>query len=83
MALKKSVLFKSINISDAYLRIFQFEGNKDRLHVGLEFCKDSGSERFDSLTIQNIPFDISGKNPIAQAYDYIKSLPEFAGATDC
>ena len=83
MALKKSVLFKSINIADAYLRIFQFEGNKDHLHVGLEFCKDSGSERFDSLTIQNIPFDINGKNPIAQAYDYIKSQPEFADSQDC
>lgn len=83
MALKKSVLFKGINIADAYLRIFQFEGNKDRLNVGLEFCKDSSSERFDSLTIQNIPFDINGKNPIAQAYDYIKSQPEFADSQDC
>ena len=28
-------------------------------------------------------YDIEGSNPIAQAYEYLKTLPEFAGATDC
>jgi len=28
-------------------------------------------------------YDINGKNPIAQAYDHAKTLPEFAGAVDC
>lgn len=27
-------------------------------------------------------YDLSGSNPIEQAYVYIKTLPEFAGATD-
>ena len=27
--------------------------------------------------------DLNGKNFIAQAYNYLKTLPEFAGATDC
>ena len=83
MALKHTVNFKGIQVQDAYLRVFQFEGNKEKMHIGLEFCKDASSERFDSLTIQNIPFDINGKNPIAQAYDYIKSQPEFADSQDC
>jgi hypothetical protein len=30
-----------------------------------------------------IPYDIDGDNPIRQAYLHLKSLPEFAGATDC
>jgi len=28
-------------------------------------------------------YDLTGANPIAQAYAHIKTLPEFAGATDC
>jgi hypothetical protein len=29
------------------------------------------------------PLDLNGPNPIKQAYLHLKSLPEFAGATDC
>jgi len=28
-------------------------------------------------------YDITGENPIKQAYEYLKTLPEFANATDC
>jgi len=28
-------------------------------------------------------YDLNGLNPIAQTYNYLKSLPEFDGAVDC
>ena len=28
-------------------------------------------------------YAITGENPIKQAYEYLKTLPEFANATDC
>ena len=28
-------------------------------------------------------YDITGENPIKQAYEYLKTLSEFANATDC
>jgi hypothetical protein len=28
-------------------------------------------------------YAIEGQNPIKQAYEYLKTLPEFAGAVDC
>ena len=28
-------------------------------------------------------YAIDGLNPIAQAYNYVKTLPEFVGAVDC
>ena len=28
-------------------------------------------------------YDITGENPIKQAYEYLKTLPEFSNATDC
>ena len=29
------------------------------------------------------PYDIEGVNPIKQAYEHLKTLPEFEGAVDC
>ena len=29
------------------------------------------------------PLNLEGHNPIKQAYEYLKTLPEFANATDC
>jgi hypothetical protein len=29
------------------------------------------------------PYDIEGGNPIKQAYEYLKTLPEFESAEDC
>jgi hypothetical protein len=28
-------------------------------------------------------YDINGENPVRQAYLHLKTLPEFANATDC
>ena len=28
-------------------------------------------------------YDLDGPNPIKQAYEYLKTLPEFSNATDC
>ena len=28
-------------------------------------------------------YNITGENPIKQAYEYLKTLPEFSHATDC
>lgn len=32
---------------------------------------------------RNFKINLEGKNFIAQAYDHLKTLPEFAGAEDC
>lgn len=36
----------------------------------------------DSAAHMNVPYDIEGPNPFAQAYEYLKTLPAFAGAQD-
>ena len=55
--------------------------------------KDKISFHVRSYTAQDKPFfveevlstkyDLDGANPIKQAYEHLKTLPEFAGATDC
>jgi len=34
-------------------------------------------------SVLSCAYSLDGENPIAQAYAYVKTLPEFAGSTDC
>jgi hypothetical protein len=83
MALKKTIKFKGIEIKNAYIRVWKFEGSKSEIFIGVGFYKDSESEIFDSKTFNITSYNLDGSNPIAQAYEHLKTLPEFAGAEDC
>ena len=85
MALEKSVITaQGFDADDAYHRvegvqllgkanmIFQVRSYKDRSRV-LAF----GDSAYQAA------YSLEGANPIAQAYTYLKTLPEFAGAIDC
>lgn len=82
MAIKKTVLYKEIEIKDAYIKVSGFSGNKSTLQVVVTVQAASGKPIIDSNQI-SIPYVLDGKNPIAQAYEYLKTLPDFAGAIDC
>lgn len=45
--------------------------------------KDSANGVFLQQSKYQFPIDLYGKNAISQAYGFIKTLPEFEGATDC
>lgn len=38
---------------------------------------------FFTESVLSCAYAIDGQNPIKQAYEHLKTLPEFAGATDC
>lgn len=38
---------------------------------------------FFEESVLSCAYQLNGDNPIKQAYDHLKTLPEFAGATDC
>ena len=69
---------------NAYHRIENVTiSNKNSLQFEIKSYKDSQSKlAFDNLIFVT-DYDIEGDNPIAQAYAHLKTLPEFAGATDC
>jgi hypothetical protein len=88
MALKKSMSltnnFGDQTQIDCYVRAT--EVNCSKLHgvVKIALLRD-GTERV--LENRDILFDVSvapgAKNIWEQAYDHLKTLPEYAGATDC
>jgi len=86
MALRKDLTVQKENFSgslvakDAYWKITSISGNKHGFIVSVDaFVNDVFSERKISSFVPML----DGQNFIRQAYDHLKTLPEFVGATDC
>lgn len=85
MALMKSLQiskpgFTGVLVADAYWKIEQIGGNKTQITVEVGAYVDGTIAQ--QSTYQFAP-DMAGGNFIAQAYEYLKRLPEFSGAEDC
>lgn len=84
MALKKSIDFKGILVSDAYIKIAIttiLPGN-EQAEVHVHYLASSEGVAFLSEGFQFV-YDLNGANPIVQAYNHLKTLEAFAGAEDC
>jgi hypothetical protein len=86
MALTKSIL-KPINgeqttFSNAYIKIFRISGSKSLINASIETLSEKNGKQLEK-TVHSFRPTLDGSNFIAQAYEQIKQLPEFADATDC
>lgn len=84
MALKKTVVtIHGFNADDAYHRV---EGlrieDKTKIVFNVRSAKDKDSIAFADQSFE-CQYDIDGKNPLAQAYAFLKSTDAFNDATDC
>ena len=87
MALKKTFTLMSnfdteITFPDCYIRVTFLESTKLTSKVTYGIFK-SAEEKLLRKSEFIFTHNLDGKNFIAQAYDHMKTLPEFAGATDC
>lgn len=86
MALKKTVLAVfGVSIIDAYHRVEMVMINPKN-EMSFRVRSYAGSP--DSLpcfadAVFATSYDMSGASPFEQAYLYLKTLPDFADATDC
>lgn len=85
MALRKNTIVQGgVEVTDAYLKAMPVNVvGKTSLWISVQVLKDE--EQLTPVTTITLtgPYDINGANPIKQAYDYIKTLPEFEGSVDC
>jgi hypothetical protein len=95
MALKKSItktcpstaLFDGtkvesnpVTVSDVfYIKVEAVTGTKEKANCSVSFV----GEKIKMQKIYEFAHDLNGLNYIKQAYEHLKTLPEFAGATDC
>lgn len=87
MALTKNVTLKNNFGEDsvfgnAYIRVDKVIAGKASMVASVAFYKAKDGA---AITTQQheCPVDLDGGNFIKQAYEHIKTLPEFAGAVDC
>jgi hypothetical protein len=86
MAIQKSIEFTTqygkITVPNCYICINSVEINKTEATAAIIFYRDN---KINALQEQSHPFayDLEGSNPIKQAYEHLKTLPEFTDAVDC
>lgn len=85
MALTKFLSYKSLPESPVYVAISSLTLGKAetaRMTFGYSYQVDKDSPSFDFGSAE-CSYDLSGGDAYQQAYEHLKTLPGFAGATDC
>lgn len=84
MALLIDTTHKGIPVTGAYVTVVMPTVSMDKATVsfGVWYSADREHEHFHADS-KEAPYSIDGGDPFAQAYRYLKTLPEFADATDC
>jgi hypothetical protein len=87
MALLKNMTVKSnfgdeVVFKDVYIKIDTLTGNKDSLKLKVSGKKQQNDNVVFGKDYVFTP-NLSGANFIRQGYEHLKTLPEFAGSTDC
>ena len=85
MALEKSVVSpQGFDALQAYHRVENIGFlQKTNMTFNVVSYKNKDTNTEFARNNVSIEYDIDGANPIKQAYNHLKTLPEFAGATDC
>lgn len=65
----------------AYIKVVSISGDKSKVYATVNF---SGAiQQFVRQYDVPVSVENGAKNFVAQVYDYLKTLPEFADAVDC
>jgi hypothetical protein len=65
----------------AYVKVTSIHGDKNQINANVNFKGDT--KEFNRQYQVPMSFEFNAPNFIAQVYAHLKTLPEFAGATDC
>jgi hypothetical protein len=83
MTVSRDIEFVGLVQLPVYCKVTQIHGSKDAMVASVSMMHmASGGPVVDCRSVAFV-LDLDGPNFIAQAYAHAKSLPEFAGATDC
>jgi hypothetical protein len=73
---------ESVSTDVLYVKVANTVGTKQNLTASVNFI-DQQLDKLVAHKQYEFPLNLDGPNPIKQAYLYLKTLPEFSGATDC
>jgi hypothetical protein len=73
---------KDVVFQNCYFKVSHLAGSKLGLAVSVDAMPSKDGSTISRTEFRFTP-SMGADNFIAQAYNYLKTLPEFAGATDC
>ena len=86
MALQKTITHSVDLAGDiqmtAYIRVESLDGNKEKINAKTVYRKDNSEGAMIKHEWWSFVPSLDGENFITQAYEHLKTLPEFAGAAD-
>ena len=71
----------SLTASNAYFKVRDVTASKTSASMIVDVFTSQGGTGLDAIKYEFV-VSLDGNNFIAQAYEHLKTLPEFAGATD-
>jgi hypothetical protein len=85
MALQQQIKFKTqfgeISVDNVYIKVVDVVASKQEGIANLRYFKGKDGNVLKESKF-DFPVELDGKNFIAQAYEHIKTLPEFSQAID-
>lgn len=81
MALQLAKTKFGVTFNNAYHRVERVSVSKTSVDFSVTVLHEADGEAIDYASYQ-MAYDPAGTEPLTQAYTYLKSLPEFAGAID-
>jgi hypothetical protein len=86
MALSKTVVKQAwgqdLSIPNVYIKVNQIKASKELAEATITYSVD-GEVKETKGIVFNVDVADGSVNFIKQAYEHLKTLPEFSGATDC
>lgn len=67
----------------SYVKVLSVSGGKNSVTADVLYIKDNKDGEFIKHDFFSFTPDMNGGNFIQQAYQHLKSLPDFSGAVDC
>ncbi len=81
MAIRKDFEYKGLVVVGAYIRVNNLCGNKSSLGITVGIY--TSTDNLITTSDYQFDYNVDGANPFVQAYEYIKTLPEYTDAIDC
>jgi hypothetical protein len=87
MALQKTLFLTNnfgttTELKDCYIKVSTISGDKNRLRFVISIMSGPDGSTYEQQEKIFTP-NMDGGNFIKQAYEHLKTLPEFEGAVDC
>lgn len=84
MAISINTKYRGISVRDSYVSIvlYSIALGKEDMAFSVAYRSFANEDPFNAQSY-TAPYSLEGGNPYRQAYEYLKTLPEFEGCIDC